>query len=156
MIFQQESKSTTTTSTNNIHSVGIINSDSLSISSIHPNTVHISTSPRKRRNTLHILINATMQLLSSPLSSPTSINPPTLVKQDHCSSHCSSPSILSSESSFDSFESSYVSFPEFEAYVFNDELGGVNEISVENTFVQMEQFDEMFVNGVRVPCAHLN
>ncbi|CAG8520044.1 20524_t:CDS:1 [Dentiscutata erythropus] len=149
MIFQQESKSSTTTSTNNIHSVGIINTtDSLTISSAHPNTVQVSTTFRKRRNTLHILINATMQLLSSPLNSPTSINTPNLVKQDHCSS----PTILSNESS-------YVSFPEFEEYDYNDELGGVNELRVENTFiqvVQMEQFDEMFVNGVRVPCAHLN
>ncbi|CAG8530289.1 10466_t:CDS:1 [Racocetra persica] len=143
MNFQQETKSSTTTSINHIHSVGIINNDSLNISPVHPNTVQISTILRKRRNTLHILIHSTMQLLSSPVTSPTSISPPNFVKQDSCSS----PSIISNESS-------YVSFPEFETYDYND-LEGVNEISVENTFVQMEQFDEMFVNGVRVPSAHL-
>ncbi|CAG8526706.1 6694_t:CDS:1 [Cetraspora pellucida] len=144
MNFQQETKSSTTTSINHIHSVGIINSDSLNISPIHPNTVQVSTILRKRRSTLHILIHSTMQqLLSSPLTSPTSISPPNFVKQDSCSSS----SILSNESS-------YVSFPEFEIYDYNDPED-VNEISVENTFVQMEQFDEMFVNGVRVPSAHL-
>ncbi|CAG8508910.1 6351_t:CDS:1 [Funneliformis caledonium] len=94
-------------------------------------------SKRKRRNTIHILIHATMQLLSSPPTSPTSIN--------------SSKDLCSSPFSIDSNESSYFSFPEFET--FNDEnsqehLGSRGED--DNMIVQMEQFDEMYVNGIRL------
>ncbi|CAG8457787.1 9229_t:CDS:1 [Scutellospora calospora] len=142
MTFQQRIKSSTTTSINHIHSVGIINCDSLNISSNYSNTVSTITS-RKRRNTLHILIHATIQLLSPPLTSPTAISSPNLVKQEHCSSPSS---ILSND------ESSYVSFPEFETYDYND----VNDLSINNAMVQMEQFDEMFVNGVKVPSTHLD
>jgi hypothetical protein len=81
---------------------------------------------RKRRNTIRIFMDATMHLISSP---PTSPNP-----------HCSSPSSITSN---ESNESSYFSFPEFEIY---DEMK-----EVDNMVVQMERFDEMFVNGVRVP-----
>src|SRR5687767_766614 len=85
---------------------------------------------RKRRNTIRIFMNATMQLLSSPPTSPTSPN-----------LHCSSPSSITSN------ESSYFSFPEFEIY---DEMKEIQR-EVDNMVVQMERFDEMYVNGVRVP-----
>jgi hypothetical protein len=89
---------------------------------------------RKRRNNFRIFMNATMQLLSSPPTSPTSIN---------SSDFCSSPSSINSN------ESSYFSFPEFEIY---DELTNNNARGDDDDLVvQMERFDEMYVNGVRVP-----
>ncbi|CAB4419309.1 unnamed protein product [Rhizophagus irregularis] len=89
---------------------------------------------RKRKNNFRILMNATMQLLSSPPTSPTSIN---------SSDFCCSPSSINSN------ESSYFSFPEFEIY---DEINNNNaQKEVDDMVVQMERFDEMYVNGVRVP-----
>ncbi|RHZ77708.1 hypothetical protein Glove_174g49 [Diversispora epigaea] len=86
-----------------------------------------------KNNTLRILIHATMQLLTSPPVSPSSSE----------EEHCVSPSS----------ESSYFSFPEYEEFDYDDEIvvdtiGSRGEI--ESMIVQMEKFDEMLVNGVRV------
>ncbi|CAI2170051.1 8812_t:CDS:1 [Funneliformis geosporum] len=99
--------------------------------------IKTSGSNRKRKNTIHILINATMQLLSSPPTSPTSIN--------------SSKDLCNSPFSIDSNESSYFSFPEFETFNYEhnqEDLGSRGE--ADDMVVQMEQFDEMYVNGIRV------
>lgn len=87
-----------------------------------------------KRNTLRILINATMQLLTSPPISPSTSE-----------EHCTSPSS----------ESSYFSFPEYEEFDYdeiNDEVVDIigSRGEIENLIVQMEKFDEMLVNGIRV------
>ncbi|CAG8503888.1 3343_t:CDS:1 [Acaulospora colombiana] len=96
-------------------------------------------SRHRRRNTLNILIHATMQLLTSPSTSPTSLEKP-----------------RASPSSITFAESSYISFPEYETYDYDekidDPLGSREE--VEDMVIQMVKFDEMLVNGVRVPTTH--
>uniref|UniRef100_A0A1D1YCL8 Accessory gene regulator protein B n=1 Tax=Anthurium amnicola TaxID=1678845 RepID=A0A1D1YCL8_9ARAE len=88
--------------------------------------------PRQRKNTLSIIIHATMQLLSSPPSSPT---------DSTVNGAIISQSSFSSTSRDDSSE--YFSFPDYETYIKDVE-------ETEKMVVQMEEFDEMVVNGVRI------
>ncbi|GBB92809.1 hypothetical protein RclHR1_02060012 [Rhizophagus clarus] len=100
------------------------------------NKSNTTTDQRKRKNNnFRIFMNATMQLLSSPPTSPTTIN---------SSDFCSSPSSVNSN------ESSYFSFPEFEIYDEITNNSAQREVD-DDMVVQMERFDEMYVNGVRLP-----
>ncbi|CAG8550086.1 9106_t:CDS:1 [Paraglomus occultum] len=91
------------------------------------------SNPRQRRNTLSIIIHATMQLLSSPPTSPT---------HSTVDGAILSQSSMSSTSSRDD-SSEYFSFPDYETYIKDVE-------ETEKMVVQMEEFDEMVVNGVRI------
>ncbi|CAG8455879.1 9636_t:CDS:1 [Ambispora leptoticha] len=93
-----------------------------------------SKKPRQRTNTLRILIHATMQLLTSPPLSPTLPSSPN-----------------ESINSTDSEQSSYISFPEYDIYdEINDNIQNGSRGETESMVLQMEEFDEMLVNGVRV------
>ncbi|CAG8461843.1 12615_t:CDS:1 [Ambispora gerdemannii] len=112
------------------------NPTSTSSSSDRISSIDASSTPKKqsrqRTNTLRILIHATMQLLTSPPLSPTLPSSPS-----------------ESISSTDSEQSSYISFPEYEAFI--DELDdNVQNVRGESMVLQMEEFDEMLVNGVQV------
>ncbi|KAG9307558.1 hypothetical protein G9A89_023123 [Geosiphon pyriformis] len=106
--------------------------------SLQTSSTTLKKQSRQRTNTLRILIHATMQLLTSPPLSP--ILPTSPTESFH---------------STDSEQSSYISFPEYEAFDLEEIDCDIEEIrgsrgEAKCMVVQMEEFDEMLVNGIRV------